>query len=150
MKHKPKTDEEIAKEGLLPEGIYDFEVAAAEEKVSKSGNDMFQLNLHVYGPDGEARTVRDWVLPSFPKKYKHLHDALGLLDLYQTGETKEADLVGKSGKVIIVIGEPYTDKNGMEQINNSVSDYVKRDDVSGAPVTKKGLPKDVEEDEVPF
>lgn len=145
MKHKPQTEEEIAKSGLMQEGIYDFTIVSADETQSQSGNDMFALKLHVFDLDGTARVILDWVLPSFPKKYKHLHDALGLLDLYASGETKGSDLAGRSGKLILGIGKPYTDKNGIKRLNNTIVDYIKRDNL-----IKGELPKDVEEDFIPF
>lgn len=148
MKHTPVTEEQIAAAGLLPEGVYDFTIASAEEKVSSGGNDMFALRLTVFDTQGEDRIIFDWVLPSFPKKYKHLHDALGLLDLYQSGETKSDNLVGKSGKLILGIGKPYTDNNGLERVNNSVVDYVKRDNV--ATYKSAVMPKAVLDDEIPF
>lgn len=129
MKHTPVTEEQLKEAGLLPNGVYDFTITEAKETVSGSGNDMFALKLDVFEPDGKARSILDWILPSFAKKYKHIHDACGLLDLYTSGETKPDDLVGKSGKLFLTIGKPYTDKNGIERINNSVEDYVKKDNL---------------------
>lgn len=153
MKHKPQTEEEIAKSGLMEPGVYDFKIIEAIDKPSKSGNDMFKLKLHVYDSTGEERIIFDWVLPDFPKKYKHLHDACGLLDLYLSGETTESDLVGKTGKLLLGIGKPYTDNNGIERTNNSVVDYVKKNNLQAYETSK--LPKDVGEgllsgDEIPF
>ncbi len=83
-------------------------------------------------------------MPSFPKKFKHLHDALGLLDLYEKGEVTPEDLEGKSGKLIVKIGEPRTNKDGLEVRYNEVEDYVKR------PAGSQPMHKDVEEDSIPF
>lgn len=146
MKHKPQTDEEIAKSGLMEEGVYDFTIIDATECTSKSGNDMFKLKLHVYDVGGEARIVFDWILPSFAKKYKHIHDACSLLDLYQSGETKSDNLIGKSGKLMLGMGKPYTDNNGIERVNNTVVDYVKR----GNMVQAAAMPQAVLDDEIPF
>lgn len=145
MKHNPQTEEQIAAAGLMQPGVYDFTIVSAEEKQSQSGNDMFALKLNVFDHDGTARVILDWVLPSFAKKYKHLHDACGLLDLYQSGETKPSDLAGKSGKASIAIGGPYTDKNGIERVNNRIDDYIKREN-SGTIA----MPREVEDDEIPF
>ena len=147
MKHSVMTDEEIAAAALMQEGVYDFEIIEATEAKSKSGNDMFKLKLNVFDTEGKPRVIMDWVLPDFPKKYKHLHDACGLLDLYKSGETKPGDLIGKAGKLSIGIGKPYIGNDGFEHVNNTVLDYVKKDNmVEGA----KPLPKDVLGDEVPF
>lgn len=137
MKHKVMTEEEVNEAGLLQPGIYDFEILNAEETKSSKEDDMFALKLNVFDSAGEGRTILDWVLPSFAKKYKHLHDACGLMDLYQSGETKADDLVGKTGKLKLVVGKPYTDKNGNERVNNSVEDYIKKENM-------------VLDDEVPF
>ena len=144
MKHTVRTDEEIAASGLLQEGIYDFEITLAEEKVSKNGADMFALKLNVFESDGSARVIRDWVLPDFPKKYKHLHDACGLLALYNSGETKPSDLEGKSGKLLLGIGKPYTDNNGNERVNNTVLDYIKRENATASSAKKEEI------EEIPF
>ncbi len=146
MKHKVYSDEEIAKSGLLEEGVYDFTIIEATETTSKSGNDMFKLKLHVFDTEGVPRIVFDWILPEFAKKYKHIHDACGLMDLYQSGETKGGDLAGKSGKLMLGVGKPYTDQNGIERINNTVVDYVKRENM--VPRAKAEDP--LEGDEVPF
>ncbi len=127
MKHTAMTEEQIAESGLLPDGVYDFTIVQVTEGMSKSGNDMFTLKLHVFNTEGEPIVLLDWVLAAFPKKFKHLHDALGLLDLYAKGDTRPEDLEGKSGKLLLGKGKPYTDANGIERINNSVVDYVKRD-----------------------
>ena len=39
---------------LLPEGKFSFEVAKAEQKTSKAGNDMIAITLHVYDGNGGA------------------------------------------------------------------------------------------------
>ena len=43
----------------LPEGIYDFVVADANDKQSQSGNDMIELQLIIKGPDGQENKVYD-------------------------------------------------------------------------------------------
>ena len=149
MKHKPQTEEEIAASGLLQEGVYDFTIIEAKEKQSNSGNDMFALKLQVFDNDGQPRTILDWVLPSFAKKYKHLHDACGLLDLYKSGETTESDLLGKSGKLMLTIGKPYTDNNGLERVNNSVADYVKKENMIQSSKPSKAFNVD-DLEEIPF
>lgn len=144
MKHKPMSEQEIAASGLMQEGVYDYTVVEAKETTSQSGNDMFALKLHVFDQDGVARIVFDWVLPSFAKKYKHIHDSLGLMEKYQSGETRSSDLEGKSGKLMLGIGKPYTDKNGLERVNNTVVDYVKRENVDTRPASE------IIEDSIPF
>lgn len=144
MKHSALTEEQIAEAGLSPPGIYDFTVTKATEKVSAKGYDMFELQLLVYDHEGKQRSMRDWVLAAFPKKFKHLHDSLGLLDLYAKGETKPEDLEGKSGKLLLKIGEPRQNNQGFDVRYNEVEDYVKRE--AGA---SGSTPVDLD-DSVPF
>lgn len=149
MKHNAMTEEEIAKSGLMQEGIYDFTIVEATETKSKFGNDMFKLKLNIFDTDGTARVIFDWILPDFPKKYKHLHDACGLLDLYKSGETKPEDLIDKSGKLKLGVGKPYIGNDGFEKVNNSVLDYVKRDNML-PPSKPTPLPADVADDVIDF
>ena len=149
MKHQALSEEEIAKSGLLPAGVYDFTIVEANEYTNDKGTEVIKLKLNVFEPDGSARVMLDWVTASYAKKFKHLHDACGLLDLYAKGDTKPEDLINKSGKLSLGVGEPYTDKNGNERINNTVVDYVKKDNLS--TYTKAAsMPQDVLDDEIPF
>ena len=43
----------------LPEGIYEFVVADANDKRSQGGNDMIELQLIIKGPDGQESKVYD-------------------------------------------------------------------------------------------
>jgi hypothetical protein len=147
MKHEAKTDEQIATDSLMEAGIYDFEVAGAEEKVSAKGNEMLELKVNVYETDGTIRPMRDWILPQMAKKFKHFHDATDMMDKYKTGSLVAADVIGKTGKCMIVVST-YKNKDGLDITNNKIDDYVKR----GSTQTYKeaALPKDVADDEIPF
>ncbi len=149
MKHQALTEEQIAASGLLDDGVYDFTIVQVTEGQSKSGNDMFALKLHVFNTDGAPVIILDWVLAAFPKKFKHLHDALGLLDLYAKGDTKPEDLERKSGKLLLGKGKPYTDANGIDRVNNTVVDYVKRENAE-TYAKASAMPKEVVDDEIPF
>ncbi len=142
MKFDPKTDEEIAEAGLIPPSEIDFEILTAQEKTSKAGNDMFELSIQVFTADGSERTIRDWIMPSFPKKFKHCLDACGLIAKYNAGEISVDDFVGKTGKLKIEIGKPNDD--GIRY--NQVHDYVKRAADYKPIDTKKAL----DGDECPF
>ena len=46
MRFEPKSKEELASNGLLQPGEYDFEISTAEDAVSKSsGNEMINLTV---------------------------------------------------------------------------------------------------------
>lgn len=106
-------------EGLLPEGVYDFEVFEAEEKQSAKGNDMIALNMKVYEADGRVNFVRDWLLEAMMKKLCHFCREVGLVDKYEAGTLTAQDCIGRTGKVKLKI-EPGKGNFGPK---NSVSDY---------------------------
>jgi hypothetical protein len=148
MKHTPLSDEEIAKDGLLEPGIYDFEVANAEDKVSSKGNDMIEVKLNVFEADGSVRSMRDWIMPQMKKKFKHFHNACGMMDKYESGSLVASDVIGKAGKCMVVLDE-YTNKDGLKIPTNKVDDYVKRDNLEtyAKASTKAAAALD---DEIPF
>lgn len=129
VKFKALTEEEALASGLLQPGIYDFEITAALDEISSSNNEMITLQLNVFDHDGSTRPIRAWLLPQMPKQWKHAHDACGLMEKYQSGESVAADFIGKTGKLQLSIGEPYKDKNGIERTSNKVEDYVKKDNL---------------------
>lgn len=143
-KFKPMSDDEIAESGLLPEGVYDFEITAANEYVNEKGNDIFKLNINVFDSEGSPYGKMDWVTPAFIKKFKHCVDACGLIAKYDAGEINGGDFVGKTGKLKIKIGLPRENKDGIEMRYNEIEDYVKR--AAGVVETKKVL----DGDECPF
>ena len=125
MRVTPKTQEEIDLENLMPEGVYDFEVVKAEDKISKKGKEqgltepnMIELNLKVFHGDTYS-FVRDWIMEAMPGKLLHFVNETGLNDKYADGEFVAADCVGKCGKVKIVVEEP----KGNFEAKNSVKDY---------------------------
>lgn len=140
MKFESKTEEEIQSAGLLPAGVYDFEITSAVSKTSGSGNEMFEINLNVFEHDGAARSIRTWALPKMPKQWKHLHDACGLIKQYESGETEADDLVGKTGKLKLIQSK-YTNTDGLEIAVNRVDDYIKRENlISGNPLDSDEIP----------
>jgi hypothetical protein len=142
MKHTPLSDDEIAKSGLMQAGIYDFEVADAEEKTSAKGNDMLEIKLNVYEHDGSIRPMRDWILPQMAKKFKHFHNATGMMDKYESGNLSPSDVIGKKGKLMIKT-EPYINKDGIKVESNKIEDYVKRENMAGQQAVDLS-------DEIPF
>jgi hypothetical protein len=115
MKFTPKTQKEIDESNLMPAGIYDFEVVSAENAISKKGNEMITLKLHVFDSEGAARIIFDYLQEALEYKLRHAADACGLIESYETGYLDAPDFIGKCGKVKIKIDkskEPqYSDKN---------------------------------------
>lgn len=150
MKHKPMTDEQLAALGLMEDGIYDFEVIAAENKVSSKGNDMMEIKLNVFDSEGEPRSKRDWIMPQMAKKFKHFHNACDIMDKYNAGTLEPEDVIGKTGKLMIKT-EPYTNKDGLQVMSNKIDDYVKRDNLEAySKASSKAAGETLEGDDIPF
>jgi len=113
MKFTPKTEKQIAEENVIPDGLYDFEVATSEEKVSKNGNDMIVLNLKVYDVTGRFVFVTDYLLESFLPKLLAFCKEAGLRGSYDDGTLCAEDLPQRTGKVQIAIEQKgdYPAKN---------------------------------------
>jgi hypothetical protein len=151
MKFTPKSDQQIEEENqfkLLTPGIYDFEIVEASEQISKNGNDMIKLKLCIYGNDGEANYIFDYLMEKLSYKLKHCSDACGLLDKYESGELTDFDLINKTGKAKVGIQKSKDPQYGDK---NVIQDYVKRDAVNGkqppAGLIGEGKPLN---DEIPF
>ena len=124
MRFTPKSADEIAEAGLLPDGDYGFEVAAAEDAVSKSGNEMVVLTLKVFDEDDGARTIKDYLVATDGgmRKVRGFAVACGLLAEYEAGSLEADDMIGRAGKVKI-----RTDKNPGYEPKNGVAFYLDRD-----------------------
>ena len=120
MRFAPKSDTELQELGLMPEGIYSLEVTEAQDKVSKSGNEMIALKLTVNAGDHSGRPVFDYLLESMGFKLKHFTEAASIPHKYTDGSLNALDCMGKLVKAHIVISPP---KDGYAA-KNSVKDYV--------------------------
>ncbi len=148
MSYTPKSEEELAKEGLLQDGNYDFEVVDTSDKPSKKGNDMYTLKLHVFDTQGSARIVYDYIAlgNNFgERKLRHAADACNLIEIYNSGNLKPSDFLNKAGKVQIKIQEGSAD---YPLPKNAVVDYLPR--TVKESVATGALPTAVDDDEVPF
>lgn len=151
MRFSPMSDEEIKKEDAkrlpLPPGVYDCEVIKAEDAISKAGNDMIAVTLHVYGEDGSPRTVRDWLLSAAAGKLKRAAGTFGLASSYDAGTLDASDFRGRPGKVKVRI---ESDETGRFPDKNVVSDYVVPDGAAtDRPAPRKRVPAGID-DEIPF
>ena len=150
MRYTPKTEKQIAEEKLLPKGQYPFQISGAIDKTSKSGNEMIELTIRVYKPDGAFMLVNDYLLESMAYKVRHAAVACGLEKEYDTGELPASLFIGKEGVLELTI---QSDKNGVYADKNAVKDYVvpKDGDVkTQAPKSKIPPTDDGLEDEIPF
>jgi hypothetical protein len=88
---------------LLPEGKFSFEVAKAEQKTSKAGNDMIAITLHVYDGKGGAKVfVYDWLTSAFKKKVVDFCRCVGLSDLVDGGELTAIRCLQRTGEVHLI------------------------------------------------
>lgn len=148
MRFQAKTEEEVS--NLIPKDEYAFEVLEAEEKTSKSGNDMIALKLGI-DYNNSLRGVFDYLvdIDSMAYKTRHFADAVGLLAEYEKGNLNAEELVGLTGKCKIDI-QPA--KDGYDA-KNVVRDYVKRKvgEVAPAKIEPKvaGV-RNPMDDDIPF
>lgn len=140
--YTPLTDKQIEEARQpLKEGIYDFEVMSAENKVSKSGYQMIQLKHKIWTQEGKIVTFSDWLvaLDSMIWKVKHFWESVGKPELYEQGVPHGKDYVGYAGKLVIGLRK---NKEGEQALQ--VIDYVSKSDPRAAKLN------DIPDDDIPF
>jgi Protein of unknown function (DUF669) len=105
----------------LPEGVYDFVVADANDKRSQGGNEMIELQLIIKGPDGQESKVYDNLVFT-PKAFWKI-DTFRLCtgDKLVKGQSVEfdaTDCLDRTGKCYVIV-DKY---EGRER--NKVSEYL--------------------------
>src|ERR1700733_67692 len=105
FKIKHRTDEEIAKAGLLEKGHYDFCVLHALEKKSEASNNMIELQLQIFDTNSKERIVKDWLVDTDTMHYKikHFCEATNQLDIYTNDLLNAKACLGKNGRLILDI-----------------------------------------------
>lgn len=128
MKFTPKSDSELNKERLLPEGEYDFEINKAADKTFKTGAVGIALTVMVYAPDGTARLVNDNLVFSDAAMFKvsQFSKCVGLYEKYKEGEISFTDCEGRSGKCKVGI-EPEGEYPAKNKIKSYVVPKLKRE-----------------------
>jgi hypothetical protein len=122
MNFKPCTEQEIAEMKLWPKGEYPFEILNALEKASKkSGKPMIELRLKLSNGKGQAKSIKDYLMPQMPEKLRHAAIVCGLLDKYLSGSLSDVDFVGRTGRLRLGVEK---DKGGQYPPKNVVLDYV--------------------------
>jgi len=131
----------------LSEGTYDYEIIETDDKPSKkTGNEMFTFTLNVFNEEGNPRQIKDYI--SFgnnfgERKFRHAADASGIINIYESGNLKHTDFLGRTGKVDMSIQEGNKDYPNPK---NVVKDYVKREPGK----VEDAKPKVEDSDRVPF
>jgi len=151
MSYTPKSEEELAREVLLPDGAYDFEVVETSDKPSKNSNAMFTLKLRVFDTDGNSRTLFDYIVMSNPfgeRKLRHAANACGLLETYNSGKLTAGDFLNTMGKILLKQQDGSAD---YPMPKNVVSDYIGREENVEAPRAKQKTVKEEDlGDDIPF
>lgn len=157
LEFEPKTEAQIIEGGLMPDGVYDFEIMGTGIH-TKQGDDgsiktSIKLSINVYDLDGKTRGQTVYLTPSYMKLLAHACDACKVTDKYETGKLRHDDFSNKTGK--LRIGRQIDKRDNT--LRNVVSDFLKRDDAAYGthspltgytkPVTPEAPPFD---DEIPF
>lgn len=147
--NKPLTKEQAKQGDLIPPGNYDFVVIDATDKISKAGNDMIEVKLRIYMPNGSERIMFDYLLESLEYKIAHFFQCVDLWKEYESGEVSAHDCVGKSGELKTYIQkgkDGYADKH-------AVADYLLTDEQQEKKDQRKAnieAKTDFKEDDLPF
>lgn len=182
MQVTPKTKNEIDAMNLWSKGEYGFEVVEKAklgeneyftmDTVSKikpdgkGGNEMIQLVVNVFHPEGWKIVLMDYLLDAMPEKLFHAVHACGLEDKYNAGALLASDFVGKTGnlKLYIQKGKPKNDGSGENYPDrNAIGNYIIGEATQSTPQKTKtaaGIvtsvnsenpaPADDFDDEMPF
>lgn len=124
MRFTPKTEEELRASLLLPEGIYNYKVIKAEDKISAAGNEYISLVLQVWDSEGHESAV--FTNLSLIKLLKHLCDVNNMQLDYKGGDIPASKFMNKcEGKVVLgVEPEKPNGSGGYYPPKNIVKDYV--------------------------
>ena len=151
MRFNPKSEEELQAMTLIDPGVYNFEVVAAKDRTSKSGNEMIELQLKLWDMQGHEKIVYDYLLEAMSFKLRHFAECTGLLDKYQAGELQALDCSGRQGKVEIVVQQGQKKpEGGYYPDKNSVKDYVKPNGEEPKSATPANAEEDLFGDSIPF
>lgn len=135
MEFQPKSRQEL--KPTLHDGTYLATVTKAEEKVSRSGNDMIALTLRVEAPGGGTVLVNDWLIPNEKNMWKvyAFCEAAGLSDRYMSGGLYADDCRGAC--VNVKVRNEVSEQFG-EQAR--VKGYIKPDPDSAPMPEPVGVP----------
>lgn len=150
MNFKPKTQEELDAMGIMPAGIYQFQVANAKDRISKNGNEMIELNLEIWDNEGNKRAMFDYLLEAMPHKLHGFCTSTGMEQRYHEGNLASQHCIGKGAYVELAIqkgkekpeGGSYPDKN-------EVKKYMTKRVSGSKPMTQKEQ-DNAFDDEIPF
>lgn len=155
LSYTAKSEEQLIKEGLFPDGEYDCEVIDASDALSKkTNNPMLTLTLSVFHPEGRRTQVTDYI--SFgsnfgERKFRKSAAAFGLEEQYIAGKLAHTDYENRAGKVILA----QTDGLDGYPAKNIVKEYLPKtegaeDAIAAAKKAFPGAESKPLDDEIPF
>lgn len=99
MKFEVLSDEQLNKPMYEP-GIYWFIVKKVTEKISKAGNNMFQIEILVNFGNGMTLMLYDYLLCTKEASWKisQFCTSIGKEGLYKTGNMEPIDILEQRGK----------------------------------------------------
>ena len=123
----------------------------AEERVSQSGNDMFQVDLEILDTDQKGRSLRAWIVYMEKTRglVKGFLEAIDYPEVPDGGEVAASSLIGRTAQVL-VRHRDYVDKNNEHKQSASVMAWER---ASGAFHAAPGTPVSPAQknlDDVPF
>jgi len=143
MKFQPKSEEQVKR--LFDKGDYPFTVTSANEKQSRTGNPMLELDLQLEHSTIKGKTgfVKAYLLtdnPNFEFLLRHFCYSIGVGADYERGDINPKALVGKKGVARVSI---EIDESGKYPDKNKVVDFL------GEPFASSTPKKDLDDD-IPF
>lgn len=124
MNFTPKTDEEIQRMLLIPDGEKCYaEVKESSNHISKEGKESIMLNLDIWEDVSVRCKLYVYLTPAFMLLFKHACIAMLGQEKYDSGNIQAEDFLNKSCDVIIGIQK---DKKGQYPDKNIVKDFVVR------------------------
>jgi hypothetical protein len=117
-----RSDDELRKlsqRKLLPPGVYDARILAAQERPAKSGRDMLVFVVGVTDANGSPREIIDYLTDS-PISAARLRSACAACDLlsaYDAGEVSATGFAGKPVRVHVGVEKGkrgYSDRNRID------------------------------------
>lgn len=107
---------------VFPAGDYPAALASCEQKMSKAGNDMYELAFDVWQGERQMQ-VRDYVvMPQFLWKLKRLARAIGQSDAFEAGKFDPAEHIGRN----LVVSLEIESRDGFDD-RNLIRAYLPKD-----------------------
>lgn len=117
MRYNP----EDANANLIPNDTWlEAIITSAEDRVSKSGNEMIEASFKVYDSAGKQPTIKHYFVASAPGMFKKLCKVLNLD--FESGDVSAESLVGKSLVVKVKIQKDETGKYDDKNVIAAFSD----------------------------